>query len=262
MDNAPWFDRPDLFDQRRIRLADIDGSGVTDIIYLGRRRRELYFNQSGNSWSEPRTLSAFPAIDDLASRSGRRSAGQRHGLPRLVIAAARRRAPADALHRPDGRPEAASAGQDGQQPWRGDASCSTRRRPSSTWPTSSPGRPWITSLPFPVHVVERVETSIASAATVSSPATPTITATSTASSASSAASAWSSNGTPKSSRPSARAATLPERNQHRRSLRMCRLCSPRPGFIPASISGASMFLTSLPACWTRTTWASTTASPA
>ena len=34
MDNAPWFDTPDQFDQKRIRLADIDGSGVTDIIYL------------------------------------------------------------------------------------------------------------------------------------------------------------------------------------------------------------------------------------
>ena len=39
MDNAPWFDNPDLFDPQRIRLADIDGSGTTDIIYLGTRRR-------------------------------------------------------------------------------------------------------------------------------------------------------------------------------------------------------------------------------
>ena len=39
MDNAPWFDTPDQFDQRRIRLADIDGSGTTDIIYLRPRRR-------------------------------------------------------------------------------------------------------------------------------------------------------------------------------------------------------------------------------
>lgn len=36
MDNAPWFDRPDQFDHARIRLADIDGSGTTDIIYLHR----------------------------------------------------------------------------------------------------------------------------------------------------------------------------------------------------------------------------------
>ena len=36
MDNAPWFDAPDQFDHKRIRLADIDGSGTTDIIYLHR----------------------------------------------------------------------------------------------------------------------------------------------------------------------------------------------------------------------------------
>jgi hypothetical protein len=46
MDNAPWFDRPDLFEQRRIRLADIDGSGVTDILYLGHHGVQVYFNQS------------------------------------------------------------------------------------------------------------------------------------------------------------------------------------------------------------------------
>jgi hypothetical protein len=36
MDGAPWFDRPDQFNQQRVRLADIDGSGTTDILYLGR----------------------------------------------------------------------------------------------------------------------------------------------------------------------------------------------------------------------------------
>ena len=34
MDCSPWFDEPDLFDQKRIRLADTDGSGTTDILYL------------------------------------------------------------------------------------------------------------------------------------------------------------------------------------------------------------------------------------
>jgi hypothetical protein len=32
LDNAPWFDNPDQFDQRRVRLADIDGLGTSDII--------------------------------------------------------------------------------------------------------------------------------------------------------------------------------------------------------------------------------------
>ncbi|MFQ8433765.1 SpvB/TcaC N-terminal domain-containing protein [Amaricoccus sp. W119] len=67
MDNAPWFDHPDQFDQKRLRLADIDGSGTTDIIYLHRNGVRLYFNQSGNGWSKPNTLNVFPRIDDLVS---------------------------------------------------------------------------------------------------------------------------------------------------------------------------------------------------
>ena len=67
MDNAPWFDSLDQFDQRRIRLADIDGSGATDIIYLGREEVRLYFNQSGNRLSEPRSLRQFPLVDNLAA---------------------------------------------------------------------------------------------------------------------------------------------------------------------------------------------------
>ena len=46
-----------------------------------------------------------------------------------------------------------------QQPRRRDAASTTRRRPGSTSPTSAAGRPWVTRLPFPVHVVERVETA-------------------------------------------------------------------------------------------------------
>ncbi|TFH39602.1 MAG: toxin, partial [ANME-2 cluster archaeon] len=52
MDNAPWFDHPDQFNQQRIRLADIDGSGTTDIIYLGSNGVHILFNQSANAWSE------------------------------------------------------------------------------------------------------------------------------------------------------------------------------------------------------------------
>ncbi|MDG6026917.1 MAG: hypothetical protein E3K40_09500 [Candidatus Brocadia sp.] len=67
MDNAPWFDHPELFDQRRIRLADIDGSGTTDIIYLAPNRVNIYRNQTGNSWASPEPLISFPHVDNLAS---------------------------------------------------------------------------------------------------------------------------------------------------------------------------------------------------
>src|SRR4029077_8851054 len=64
MDHAPQFDHAEQFDQRRIRLADIDGSGTTDVIYLHRDGVRLYFNQSGNGWSAAQTLTAFPRVDD------------------------------------------------------------------------------------------------------------------------------------------------------------------------------------------------------
>jgi len=69
MDNAPFFAAPDCFDQRRIRLADIDGSGTTDIIYLGSDGPSLFFNQAGNSWSAEQTLPGFPPVDNLTAVS-------------------------------------------------------------------------------------------------------------------------------------------------------------------------------------------------
>ena len=66
MDHAPWFDTPDLFDPRRIRLADVDGSGTTDILYLGCDRIDIYRNESGNGWAQPVHRSHFPRIDNLS----------------------------------------------------------------------------------------------------------------------------------------------------------------------------------------------------
>jgi RHS repeat-associated protein len=67
MDHAPRFDYPDQFDQRRIRLADIDGSGVVDILYLATDGIRIYFNQSGNQFDDARTLSSFPKTDNLSA---------------------------------------------------------------------------------------------------------------------------------------------------------------------------------------------------
>jgi hypothetical protein len=46
MDRAPWFDPPDMFDQRRIRLSDTDGSGASDILYLGHDDVRIYSRRS------------------------------------------------------------------------------------------------------------------------------------------------------------------------------------------------------------------------
>jgi RHS repeat-associated protein len=67
MDNAPLLDTYERFEPGRIRLADIDGSGTTDIIYFDRRGASLYFNQAGNSWSDVQRIDAFPEITNNLS---------------------------------------------------------------------------------------------------------------------------------------------------------------------------------------------------
>ncbi|WP_432409198.1 SpvB/TcaC N-terminal domain-containing protein [Wukongibacter sp. M2B1] len=63
MDKAPVFDYPDLFNPTYLRLADIDGSGTTDIIYLGKNKFTCWMNLSGNAFSTvPFEIDAFPEI--------------------------------------------------------------------------------------------------------------------------------------------------------------------------------------------------------
>ena len=53
----------------RLYLADIDGSGTTDIIYLYTDRIELFLNQSGNCFSDPITIhlpNLFSDIDRIS----------------------------------------------------------------------------------------------------------------------------------------------------------------------------------------------------
>ncbi|KAJ6785333.1 hypothetical protein PWT90_02600 [Aphanocladium album] len=63
MANAPVFDHPELFDQSHLRLADVDGSGTTDIIYLAGDVPTIYHNLAGNGWSSGTPIFGFPGID-------------------------------------------------------------------------------------------------------------------------------------------------------------------------------------------------------
>ncbi|WP_205513240.1 SpvB/TcaC N-terminal domain-containing protein [Longitalea arenae] len=61
MDHAPLFDVNDQFNASRIKLADIDGSGTTDIIYLSANRCTIWLNQQGNAFLQtPVIIDAFP----------------------------------------------------------------------------------------------------------------------------------------------------------------------------------------------------------
>jgi len=157
MDSAPWFDNPDLFDQKRIRLADIDGSGTTDIIYLHRDGVHLYFNQSGNSWSEPQRLNVFPRIDDLVSIKPVDLLG--NGTACLVWSsplpgdARRQMRYVNLMGRRKPHLLVKTINNLGAET-RVDYAPSTKFYLQD----KRDGKPWVTRLPFPVHVVERVET--------------------------------------------------------------------------------------------------------
>ena len=157
MDHAPHFDHPDQFDHKRIRLADIDGTGTTDLIYLHRDGVRLYFNQSGNSWSASQPLRVFPRVDDLVSIVPTDLLG--NGTACLVWSSP---LPGDAR-----RQMRYVDLMGGQKPHLlvktiNNLGAETRvaYAPSTKFYLRDKydAKPWITRLPFPVHVVERVET--------------------------------------------------------------------------------------------------------
>ena len=67
MKHAPWFDLPERFRQDRLHLADIDGTGTTDILYAGADGVQYYLNQSGNAWTSAIVVPCFPHIDDATT---------------------------------------------------------------------------------------------------------------------------------------------------------------------------------------------------
>jgi len=157
MDDAPRFDMPDLFDQRRIQLADIDGSGVSDIIYLGSDGIRLYFNQSGNSWSRARTLPQFPRTDNLSLVTVADLLG--NGTACIVWSSplpGYARQPMRYIDLMGGKKPHLMVGM------KNNMGAETRLQYVSSTKfylaDKEEGRPWITKLPFPVNVVERVET--------------------------------------------------------------------------------------------------------
>jgi RHS repeat-associated protein len=157
MDRSPWFDEPDQFDQKRIRLADTDGSGTTDILYLSRNGVKIFLNETGNAWSGVRHLRQFPAIDDVVSISVTDFLGR--GTACLLWSSP---LPGDAKRQL--RYVDLMCGQKPHLLLRTDNNLGAETRihyASSTefyLADKAAGTPWVTQLPFPVHVVARVET--------------------------------------------------------------------------------------------------------
>ena len=156
MDRSPWFAEQDQFDPRRIRLADLDGSGTADVIYLGHEGVRLWFNESGNRLSEPVTLD-LPLPHSAASINVVDLLG--NGTACLVWSSP--------LAAEGTRPLCYVDLMGGQKPHllvstKNNLGAETRVHYATSTrfylADKARGTPWITRLPFPVHVVERVET--------------------------------------------------------------------------------------------------------
>ncbi|CAM5710439.1 putative protein OS=Streptomyces fumanus OX=67302 GN=GCM10018772_40500 PE=4 SV=1 [Streptomyces fumanus] len=72
-----------------MRLADVDGSGTTDLLYLAPDGVRLWYNRSGNGWSPANRLPDLPHLGHPAQVRVADLLG--NGTACLVLAAARRR---------------------------------------------------------------------------------------------------------------------------------------------------------------------------
>jgi RHS repeat-associated protein len=157
MDNAPWFDTDERFDQRNLRLADVDGSGPVDLIYLGTSGVQVHLNRSGNGWAPPVTLTGLPAPDPAVTVDTVDLLGT--GTTCLVWSSTHTADAGHAMRYADlmggVKPHLLQRVVNNLG-----AETLVRYAPSTRFffADRAAGRPWLTRLAFPVQVVERVET--------------------------------------------------------------------------------------------------------
>ncbi|CAM1504846.1 Fc.00g024370.m01.CDS01 [Cosmosporella sp. VM-42] len=156
MDKPPWITCSDTFDHRRIRLADVDGSGTADFIYLTSGGFNLYRNLGGNGWANPETYSVFPhIIQDLTTVEVIDILG--NGTVCLVWSS---KLPSDAGHQMlyldmmgGIKPHLMTRVRNN---FGGETGIHYAPSTYFSLRDSEAGRPWATKLPFPVQCVEKV----------------------------------------------------------------------------------------------------------
>ena len=67
MDDAPQLAPAGEVDAARIRLVDLDGSGTSDLLYLGRGEVRWWINAGGNRFAEGGRIGGLPFLDNLSA---------------------------------------------------------------------------------------------------------------------------------------------------------------------------------------------------
>jgi RHS repeat-associated protein len=154
LENSPRFDEPDQFDPRRVRFGDVDGSGTSDLFYLGRSTTTLYRNNSGNALASAERITSLPPADNVASLGIVDLLG--NGTATLVwstpLPAARSIFYVDLMggRKPHLLEKIANN-------LGGETHVTYASSTKFYLEDKAAGIPWLTRLTFPVHVVERIE---------------------------------------------------------------------------------------------------------
>ncbi|MEQ9319300.1 MAG: SpvB/TcaC N-terminal domain-containing protein, partial [Polyangiaceae bacterium] len=155
MTDAPRLDYTNLYRPARVRLADVDGSGPADVLYIRDDGVWLWRNQAGNGFSAPEKVAAFPGHDALSTVDvidvlGTGTASLVWSTPLQGRPPKVRYVDLHAGHKPHLLVEARNG-------------LGLETRIGYTTSTlqyladRAQGVDWLTRVPFPVHVVDRVE---------------------------------------------------------------------------------------------------------
>ncbi|MCA9554137.1 MAG: VCBS repeat-containing protein, partial [Myxococcales bacterium] len=164
MSSPPLLEGGAGYDARRVRLADLDGSGPADLVYLHPDGVQVHVNQAGNGWSEGRVLRGLPLPHRLADLQVVDLLGR--GTACLVWSSSGAGGPRLAYVDLFGRDDDEAAPPSAYKPHllvraRNNMGAETRIRytPSTKFYLEARGTPdaWVTRLHFPVQVVDRVE---------------------------------------------------------------------------------------------------------
>ncbi|XEC94318.1 SpvB/TcaC N-terminal domain-containing protein [Paenibacillus tarimensis] len=158
MDHAPVFDHPDAFNPSYVRLADLDGSGTTDIIYLGQNKFTCWMNLSGNAFSNaPLEINPFPELHNQSKITVADLLG--NGVACIVWSSPLSkdaRAPLQYIDLMNGKKPHLMISYKNNL----GKEVKLEYTPSTTFYIDDKlaGRPWITKLHFPVHCISQTET--------------------------------------------------------------------------------------------------------
>ena len=157
MANSPVYDFDDQFVPSRIYLADTDGTGTTDIVYHGAKGALIFLNYSGNSWSDGRLFESVPSAHQMSSLSTVDLLG--NGTVCLVWSSALPGDSRKSMRYIDlmqgGKPYLLVKSENNLG---AETHIDYLSSTQFYLEDKAKGRDWVTKLPFPVHVVSRVET--------------------------------------------------------------------------------------------------------